>query len=137
MVNNIFKLLDEGEIKNLPLIDYNMTITDYHKLCVTKSNRTVCIKGELDPISLEYKLEKIHNPDYKEPTVQIRYAMKKMDEINDNLLTYNANKGNKTWSVNTQQRNTRFFANAGGEQAVYDYLEIIPFTPSVMINISP
>lgn len=137
MVSNIFQVLDEGHLKKLSKKDYNMSNIDYCRLCREKSNRTKFEKGSLNEETLEYDSIRIDNENFKEPPLKIKYAMKQMDNLEDDIITWNACKSNKSWYVNTSERNKRFFRNSGGEQEVYDYLDIIPFTPSVMINISP
>lgn len=134
MVCNIFKILDENEIKQLSMVDYNMNKIDLFALVLKKSDpvtiaRTFC-NEECDYIS---NVER--NDEYKEPPPIIKYALKKTREQQDMYMTDFAIKNGYKW--NTNESNKYMIRFAGDEKTIYDYLEIIPFTPSVMINISP
>lgn len=136
MVNLNNFVLDSGILKSVPEVKMSKQI-DYCTYCKIKSNRMMSIKGPLNEETLEYEWSRVPNETYKEPPLKIKYAMKQMDRLESDIMCWNSNKSNKTWFVGTKERNQRFFQNVGSEEAVYDYLEIIPFTPSVMINISP
>lgn len=137
MVKNDFKILDENIIKFLTVKEYNMTKHNIECLARAKSKRTKNVRRELNEETLEYNYEEIHNEEYKEPPAIIRFALKRARELDYNIMNYNCDKSNKKWTVTIEERNQRFFQNCEGEEVVYDYLDIIPFTPSVMINISP
>lgn len=129
MVCNIFKILDENEIKTLSKVDYNMTKLNLYNEVLKKSSRLTKVK-EFDDAKCDFVTHEIHNDNYKEPPPRIKYALKKYYEYNYEWDWVNYPKG-------PQKLDKFFVAWCGGEETIYDYLEIIPFTPSVMINISP
>lgn len=135
MVCKIFEILDENEIKKLPKVDYKMTKHNYAILCKLKADEWQ-YKSEFDEIICDMVSEKKRNENYKKAPPRIQYAIKKLDKLYTDMAEWNASNQSK-WRLSTDQINQRFFKWADGEQNVYDYLDIIPFTPSVMINISP
>ena len=129
MVNNIFKILDENELKQLSKFDYNMGKLNLYNEVLKKSTRLTNVK-EFDDAKCDFVTHQIHNENYKEPPPRIKYALKKYMDYNMEWDWTNHPKG-------PQNLETRFVTWCGGEETIYNYLEIIPFTPSVMINISP
>ena len=135
MVCNIFKILDENEIKTLSKVDYNMVKINYGNLCDLK-NYEYTFETDFDESTCEMVSIKKRKENYKEAPPRIKYGIKKLNELYNDMAEYNSQNHCK-WKLTTDQINERFFKWCGGEEVVYDYLEIIPFTPSVMINISP
>jgi hypothetical protein len=128
MVNNKLKILDAGEIKFCPEV-IEMKQQNLYSLVLQKKSRTNII-SEWSDESGDFIKHTAHNDNYKEPTPRILYALKKYDEYHSEWDWINYPKG-------PQKLDEKFINWCGGEDNVYDYLEIIPFTPSVMINISP
>lgn len=129
MVNNIFKILDENTLKQLSIVEYNMVKLDLYNLVY---NKTKMMKSEriFDDELCDFVCTSTRNVNYKEPTPRIKYALKEYAEWLHHWDFQNFPSGPKNL-------NTKFISWCGGEDIIYDYLEIIPFTPSVMINISP
>jgi len=138
MVCALHKILNGfNNIENLNVKEYNMTIENYYVLCKMKNNRFKSVKGNLNEDTLEYDWGRVENINFKQAPATILYAIKQIDKLDNEITEWNSDRSNKTWTVSIEERNTRFIKYAGGEGVIYDYLEIIPFTPSVMINISP
>lgn len=124
MVNNINKILDEGVIKIIMSKEYKIMIQDYSHMCRCKSYKTFG-KDVWNERTSTMEYHEVPNENYKEMPQRIRYAVEQVEE-------------EMKWGGTIQKyMNARLFYHAGGEQIILDYLEIIPFTPSVMINISP
>lgn len=130
MVCNIFKILDENEIKQLSMIDYNMKQPTYKDYCFKVINswkRTITItrlNDELDEIE-----EIIHNDNFIEPQgFMLKFKEKYFDgyKLKNEYMVFDYGNDVET----TFQKHFTL-------QKLLDYLGIIPFTPSVMINISP
>ncbi|AXH79128.1 MAG: hypothetical protein [Circular genetic element sp.] len=134
MVNKNFEILDEGKNKFLPVSHINMTKIDLYQLCLQKCSKVISIRGNLCPETLEYEWNRQANPSYKEPSLKIRYGLKKTQDLMNDIMLHNSDKSNKKWKVDVNKRFSKF---CGGDDVIYDFLEIIPFVPSVMINISP
>jgi len=113
-------------VDNLNIKEYKNMKNDYMSLCRRKSRE--CFEkdkwneelGQMETISER-------NESYKEMPKRIKYAM---DQVEEEMTWYGEGRWTKCW-------NGRMSYHAGNEQVILDYLEIIPFTPSVMINISP
>ena len=116
-------------IDNLNIKEYNNMVIDYRANCYGKNEKT--IKKEIfneEKVEMDWITER--NEEYKEAPTRILYAIeecRKQEGAHYQL-------GIK-WT--TQKSNDFMIRFAGSEQIILDYLEIIPFTPSVMINISP
>ena len=137
MVNNNFEILDENIFKKISIKNYNMENKfNYEHLCRVKNSRTSHIKNKFDENTLEWEWIDVHNDDYEEAPAMIKYGFKKMSELDENMMNYNRD-AIKKWTMTREARQKRFIEYVGNEQIVLDYLGIIPFTPSVMINISP
>lgn len=134
MVCNIFKILDENELKQLSIVDYKMAKVDLYNLCWAKSKETIS-KKEFDDAKCDFVTHQIRNENYKELPSRIKYAMNKTHEQENMYMTDFAVRKGYKWDIKTS--NDFLIKFVGDEQTIYDYLEIIPFTPSVMINISP
>lgn len=126
MVNLNNFVLDCGELKSTP--EVNMVKLDLYTLCKQKSWRTKSVKEWCDA-SCDYITREVPNDDWKLPTPKVVYGFKKYVEYQHEWDYINYPKGPKGLEDK--------FKNWVGEKEIYDYLEIIPFTPSVMINISP
>lgn len=126
MVNLNNFVLDCGELKSTPEI--NMVKLDLYTLCKQKSWRTKSVKKWCD-VSCDYITHEVPNDDWKLPPPKIIYGFKKYVEYQQEWDYINYPKGPKGLEDK--------FKNWCGEKVIYNYLEIIPFTPSVMINISP
>ena len=73
------------------------------------------------------------NPDCKEWTKRIKYAMKKSDDYLDECHKEMVNISYKKRYL----RSYDIFVRIATEEEIYNYLDRIPFFPCVMINISP
>lgn len=120
------KCLDEGEIKNLCYTITMPNTTPIWKQCVDKSTRLITTyEWDEDTESMS----KVHsdNPNYKRPTGIIGQAIKNatmcMDVATTDAITTQWNNNCKKFGISADDIN--------------DYLDIIPFTPSIMLNISP
>ena len=135
MVCNIFKILDENQLKQLSIVEYKMTKVNYGNLCDLK-NYEYIFETRFDEESCEMISVKKRKENYKEAPPRIKYAIKKLNALYNEMAEYNSQNHCK-WKLTSEELNIRFFKWCGGEEIVFDYLEIIPFVPSVMINISP
>lgn len=138
MVNNSLKILDEGQIKNVAeckqmkkeLRNY-LILMDFINSHKKEKLKTV-INDDFESIEIEVMNEK-----YIEPTERYKKFKKKFFEENyDTVLKkeYIVEKHTiKGYDKALEQVVRDYF----GWQAVLDYMGIVPFTPSVMINISP
>lgn len=129
MVCHIFQILDENQIKQLSKVDYKMIGRNLYNMVLKKSTRLTNVK-EFDDAKCDFVTHQIHNEEYKEPPPRIKYALKK-------YMDYNLEWDWKDHPKGPQNLDKRFVTWCGSEEIIYDYLGIIPFVPSVMINISP
>ena len=113
-------------IDNLNIKEYNNMKQDYMALCMKKSCETLTRDKWNEELGI-METENIRNENYKEIPKRVQYAI---DQVMDEMTWAGDGRWTKDW-------NARLCYHAGGDQVIYDYLEIIPFTPSVMINISP
>lgn len=128
MVNNKLKILDEGKLKCCPEVKMAKAIHLYYAV-LKKKDRLKTISTWSDELC-DFKKEVVDNDDYKEPTPRIKYALKKYKDYIFEWDYY-------AWPKGPQKIDKMFVEWAGGESNIYEYLDIIPFTPSAMINISP
>lgn len=130
MVCKIFEILDENEIKKLSKKDYNMVKPKYIDYCfkiINSWKRIVKITRVDD--ELNESIELIHNDYYIEPHgLMLKFKNKYFNEckLKEEYYVFDYEK-------DVEDVFNRHFTL----QNLYDYLGIIPFTPSVMINISP
>lgn len=122
------KILDEGENKFICEV-IEMKQRDLYYLCVLKNSRVSRVKVWSDEIS-DYSYSETDNLEWKEAPPRIVYAMNKKKEYECGWDYLNYPKG-------PRKLEDKFVIWAGGEDNVYEYLDIKPFTASVMINISP
>lgn len=131
MVCNIFKILNGNEITNLNVKEYNNMKLNYANLCwrVEKSwNRTkeiTRIDENLDEIS-----EIVDNDNF----IQMS---DKMEKFRNKYFNHNNMLKHEYCHYDIVEDTKYVFEKHFSEQDLLDYLGIIPFTPSVMINISP
>lgn len=141
MVNNIFKLLDENEMKTLSMKDYKMPYkykyVDYCRMIMSSMNRTKSVKVIDDDLNETNEI--VNNDKFIEPQgLMLKFQAKYM-ELNESFFT-----DEKYWRLKHEYNELGWdhevesvFRKHFSEQDLLDYLGIIPFTPSVMINISP
>lgn len=141
MVCNIFKILDENETKQLSIIDYKMkykpTYVDYCRMVMNSMNETksqTTINDDLNETT-----EMVRNDKYIEPTGLMLKFQNKYMELYESFFT-----DEKYWRLKPEYLEMGWdheihqtFSKHFTLQDLLDYLGIIPFTPSVMINISP
>lgn len=119
-------VLDEGEIKNLCYTIPMTTTEPLWKQCILRNTPYI---ETLDYDDDEDRLvrTRIDNPNYKEAKGIIRQAIKNADSLTEcctnEVIEGQWNKNLKSFGLTTED--------------VHDYLGIIPFTPSIMLNISP
>lgn len=129
MVNNNLKVLDAGKLKCVPEVIHMVKFQNFYFQCKQKNQRVKRV-SEWNDEQADFIEKTITNEKQKAPTPRISYAMKKYEEMETEWDYSEYPKG-------PQNLDKKFCNWAGGEDAVYEYLDIIPFTPSVMINISP
>ena len=141
MVCKIFEILDENQIKQLSKVDYKMpykpTYVDYCRMVMNSMDETKS-QTIIDDDLNETK-EIVRNDKYIEPTgLMLKFQTKYM-ELYESFFT-----DEKYWRLKPQycklgwdQEIEETFRKHFTQQDLLDYLGIIPFTPSVMINISP
>lgn len=126
MVNNHMKCLDEGEIKNLCYTIPMDSNTPIWQLCIDKSTRVVEEKVWCDETD-SLNTIMVHNDNYKEPQGILKQAIRNAASLVDcctpDVITAQWNRNLKQFKLSVDD--------------VHGYLDIIPFTPSIMLNISP
>lgn len=125
------KILDEGKFKYVSESIEMVKFNNWYLQCKNKNLRVLRV-SEWSDEKADYIWKEIPNENQREPPPRIIYAMKKYSELA--FLPQNYEYWEKLTGV---QLDKKFLSWAGGENTVYEYLDIIPFTPSVMINISP
>lgn len=141
MVCKIFDILDENEIKKLPKVDYTMVKLKYYDYCMrVLKSFSEYIEHTIIDDDLNERTEIILNPNYIEPHG-------KMLKFRDKYCEQKSGLGYNTswWSLKIdwiapgcfEHEIEATFQKHFSLQNLLDYLGIIPFTPSVMINISP
>lgn len=143
MVKNDFVILDEGKLKNISKHDlYNMKkykpkYSDYCIMVMYSMNKTKSITKVDD--DLNETMEIVENDKYIEPTGLMLKFREKYMEHHESFFT-----DEKYWKLKPQyfamgweQEVEECFKKHFSEQDLLDYLGITPFTPSIMINISP
>lgn len=129
MVNHKNFVVDEGILKCVP--EVNMGIkNDYESLCWKKS-KLFFTKKAWNEEAGEMLHFSVRNENFKEAPKRILYALDKTSEDHQEALLNERCK----WTIDIC--NKSMIRHAGSEQAILDYLDIKPFIPSVMINISP
>ncbi len=141
-MNNLFKILDEGNIKILPKHDYNkmkpIMIDSLIYKCEDSWNekKQVC---SLDD-DLNERQEIINNPNYIKVEGKMEKFRNKYYEFKERPW------GGSGWRFKIQDEDIYIpfedlrmtaWKKHWNKQDLLDYLGIVPFTPSVMINISP
>ena len=129
MVNHKNFVVDEGILKSMPECK-DMVKHDYESLC-WKKNKPFFSKKAWNEEAGEMLHFSVRNDDFKEAPKRILYALDKTSEDHQEALL------NERCSWNIDICNKSMIRHAGSEQLILDYLGIIPFIPSVMINISP
>lgn len=118
----------KGLKKNVPKV---ITAMIYWKHECWKKSQKFFTEQRWDEDTGTYICDEVPNPDYKRPPGQIVHAMKQTDEDYGHWLMMKNPK--PKWC---KQENSIFFLYVQREM-VYDYLDMRPFEPWVMINICP
>jgi len=122
-------MLDSGEIKSIPELKRMPNTINYMKDCLRKNARGYNIRVFDDSIA-DYKEEWVTNEDQKPYPPIMEYWFKECDrKNNDPDYTF-------IWTLSRQKESWLEFQNSNLE-VIHEYLGIIPFIPSLMINISP
>lgn len=128
MVKHTNKILDCGKLKMCP--EVNMTINkSSFDLFMRSRNEMIKTQEWIDDRMVTKHSE---NEFYVESTARTNYAYEKYEEYIKEWDWQNWPKG-----PDRKKLSERFERWAGGKEALYAHLGIIPFIPSVMINISP
>jgi hypothetical protein len=138
MVCKIFEILDENQIKILSKKDYNMVKITFYHYChrvINSFNETV-YKTVTDDDLNETKIKE-RNKDYIEPHGLMLKFRNKYFELKNFLDEEYWSLKQEYYGFNYEQEMQSIFQKHFSEKNLLDYLGIIPFTPSVMINISP
>jgi diadenosine tetraphosphate (Ap4A) HIT family hydrolase len=125
-MHNLDKILDEGEIKNLRYVIPDMVAPAYWKQCIDRARPTIEQIG-WDDVNDCMMREEVPNPDYKRPEGLLRQAIRNASNCMECATSLRVE---EQWN-----RNLKTFGIT--EQDVLDYLDIVPFTPWVMLNVSP
>ena len=131
----IVKVLDSGEMKIYP--EVSMSKDKFQELfieCNIKNKREKHHKQWCDEEEDFIQITSV-NPDYEEYTPRLKFADKRRDEWIDDELKFPNGLGKnygKVW-----KRSYEKWYNWAGAENIYAYLGRIPFSPCVMINISP
>jgi hypothetical protein len=138
MVLNLNMVLDEGE--NKILTEVKMTtnqVEAIHKLILGKSREKIKRPPVWDSDEEEYidGDNEMDNPNYKRPTPIINKWLKDLDK--KMWDAYALDCGWKTYAKHLKAARGRLLDDTNYKRKLYDYLDIIPFNPCVMINISP
>jgi hypothetical protein len=134
---NLWEVLDEGRLKPVPeVIMSNKKQADWKiiRRFLTCDKRTIS-KTIMDPVTFEETRCDEENQEYREPSERyLNFKRKFYDEKFTSVLkqeyTYGMVDG---WS----EQDKHIISVHWGWQKMLDYLGIVPFIPSVMINISP
>lgn len=130
MVNNLKKVLDEGNLKCVHEVNMPKQKNTYELYVDTKyATKTIT---EWDERSGDMKSRVVDNEKYIVPTARFLYADKKWIEYEQQWDYVNWPKG-----PDYKGLCNKWTCWAGGEEAICESLGIIPFIPSVMINVSP
>lgn len=116
-------------MKFISVKEYNMVKLDLYNLVFSKTSKTI-ETTIFDDEAGDFVCTSTRNEGFKEPTPRIKYGLKKYAE-------YYQHWDYKSYPGGPKNMNPKFIGWCGGEAQIYDFLEIIPFTPSVMINVSP
>lgn len=129
---NCFEILNGyNNIEKLPNVEYKMVKQKYSDLCFNVKNswqstiQKTHLNDDLDEIT-----ETIRNPNYKEPNEKM---YKFINKYFTNELKLKPEYSHYNYSDDLQAVFEKHFTL----QDLLDYMGIIPFVPSVMINISP
>ena len=132
MVCNIFKILDENELKQLSIIEYNMGKPDYI--------------WKFEEILTNYNFEKLRRTGYKERMITKNSAGGQCFDRGYNQASYDKACNDckehydeflEHWLMELELSKFGIHRIYWNDKRICDYLGVIPFTPSVMINISP
>lgn len=133
MVVNTNKILDEGKIKNVAEVKMGDQLNQIDTLIRLKGKKWIKRDPVWDSDEEEYMEfnDEILNPDYKEPTPIVN---KWIDlEYCGYIQGMRVLKEPKMVTMDK----LKFLKDANYKRKLYEYLDIIPFNPCVMINISP
>lgn len=128
MVKHTNKILDCGELKMCPEVKMTKQLSSLD-LYLRSCYETKCIEEWIDDRMVKKHIE---NEFYVEPTPRMLYAY---DKYNDYIKEWNWLDYPK--GPDKKKLSDRFENWCGGKDALYAHLGIVPFIPSVMINISP
>jgi len=130
MVNCIFEILDESKKKNISRIEYKtmkMQYKDYMWMVIKSWDETKKVKYEDD--DLNFRFDEIDNRNFILPT-------DKMEKFISKYFCKGLLKSEYQY-YDYEKDLEEVFSKHFSFQDLLDYLGVIPFTPSVMINISP
>ena len=123
MVHNKNQILDCGQLKNIAEVIMPKQ-ENYRARCYQKPNR-VFRKSVWDEDSCDYVSVEETNPNPKPWFPKLKYWFNK-DNVNSG----------ESWWENSRDKSWLRFQDENLE-AIHDYLDIIPFIPCMMFNISP
>lgn len=134
---NQWEILDQGILKSVPevkMVKQNMVNAMY--ACeFLRSDKRILTRMVTDKDTFEDKEEEYENESYVEPTQRyINFKNKFYDSVYTSVLKQEYTVYN--WKNYLEQDISIIKMNFGWQEML-DYMGIIPFTPSVMINISP
>lgn len=123
-----YKILDCGTKKSVP--KPNMPETkEFSSECMRKNSRSKRTKT-FNETTMEYDWDEVPNENYEEAPPIIQYALKRIEQ--DIGMYFQLG---RRWTGKVQEE--RFFHYVEDPEIVYEYLNIRPFEPWVMLNISP
>ena len=132
MVHNLNQILDESEIKNVDEIIMPEKI-DYRKLCYQKNLRLKWVRNQWDSDEEEYLDYQTENEKWKPMPPKINWWFKEW-----NIFLESAhNKMMNSKEINEIEENSWKEFESREMETILDYLDIIPFIPCMMFNISP
>lgn len=123
-------IFEEGKKKFLPEVIKKEMPSSY-LLVLAKIHKEKKV-STFDVETCDMIESEIPNPDYKEPSPRLKYALKRYRDYYTEWNWINYPKGPKS-----SQMDDMFEKWAGGKSAIYDWLEIVPFTPSIFITVCP
>ena len=128
MVHNRFVALDEGILKSIPELK-RMPIRNYMKECMRKNARGYT-KRIWDDTLEDYTEEYVINEDQKPYPPKVAWWFKERERKSRDI-DYQG-----IWTPARERESWLKFQESNLE-IIHEYLGIIPFIPSLMINISP
>lgn len=125
MVHNLFQILDESKFKNVAECKMPQQ-ENYRARCYQKPNR-VFRKSEWSDEKCDYETIEIENTNPKPWFPKLKYWFNKDDE-------YSKDRPEWWWK---EKKNSWMRFQTENLEEILDYLDIKPFIPCMMFNISP